>query len=76
MAEETEFQCWQHTAQLSAVIANTQRDPKKKPKPYLPADFHPLMIARRKRKAKRRRVPITVLKDVFIDGRMPDLTGE
>ena len=56
------------------MIANTQRDPKKKPRPYLPAEFHPLLIAQRRKKAKRRTVPITVLKDVFVDGRFPDLS--
>ena len=76
MADEREWQAWQHTAQLSAMIANSQRDPKKKSKPFLPAEFHPLLLAEKKRRVKRRKAPITVLKDVFIDGRMPDLTWE
>lgn len=29
------------TALVCAVNANIQRDPKRKPKPYLPTDFHP-----------------------------------
>ena len=76
MADERDWQTWLHTAQLSAMIANSQRDPKKKSKPFLPTEFHPLLLAEQKRRAKHRKVPITVLKDVFIDGRMPDFAGD
>ncbi|MFQ5733189.1 MAG: hypothetical protein ACE5KM_14710 [Planctomycetaceae bacterium] len=76
MADEREWQAWHHTAQLSAMIANANRDVKKKAKPFLPAEFHPLLLAEKKRRAKRRKAPITVLRDVFVEGRMPDLTGE
>ena len=49
MAEATRREAWQHTAWLSAMIANANRDPKKKPSPFQPDDFNPL--ARRDRKA-------------------------
>lgn len=75
MADEREWLAWQHTAQLSAILANTSRDPKKRSKPFLPAEFHPLLLAQRKRRAKRRKAPITVLRDVFVEGRMPDLVS-
>lgn len=74
MAEARDWQDWNHTAQLSAMIANTCRDPKKKSKPFLPAEFHPLLLASRGARSPETRAPITVLKDVFIDGRMPELT--
>lgn len=32
---------WLHTALICATIANTQRDPKKKPKPFDQNDFVP-----------------------------------
>jgi hypothetical protein len=34
---------WDRTATICAVIANCNRDPKRRPKPWTPADFHPLM---------------------------------
>jgi len=57
------------------MLANTSRDPKKRAKPFLPAEFHPLLLAEKKRRAKRK-VPITVLRDVFVDKRLPDLMQE
>ena len=36
-----EKRSWQRTALLCAVIANCNRDKKKKPSPYKPADFMP-----------------------------------
>jgi hypothetical protein len=32
---------WAHTAQLLALTANCHRDPKKRPQPFQPRDFHP-----------------------------------
>lgn len=32
---------WDGTSDLWAIIANTVRDPKKRPEPYLPTDRHP-----------------------------------
>ena len=43
MAEATRREAWQHTAWLSAMIANANRDPKKKPSPFQPDDFNPLV---------------------------------
>lgn len=33
---------WLHTSSLMALTANTVRDKKKKPSPYVPADFIPV----------------------------------
>lgn len=49
MAEAARREAWQNTAWLSAMIANANRDPKKKPSPFQPDDFNPL--ARKDRKA-------------------------
>lgn len=39
---------WDHTAAVLALLANVNRDPKKKPKAYDIADFHPYRKVRRK----------------------------
>jgi hypothetical protein len=48
MAEAARREAWQHTAWLSAMIANANRDPKKKPSPFQPDDFNPLTTKDRK----------------------------
>ena len=56
---------WSIAAAVMSVVANTARDPKRS-RLLKPADFDPF--------AKRQRpipVGVSVLKDVFIDGRMP-----
>lgn len=42
MAEARRKDAWDHTSALLAMLANCNRDPKKRPRPYRPADFHPL----------------------------------
>lgn len=32
---------WNHTATVMALFANSNRDPKRRPTPYQPSDFHP-----------------------------------
>ena len=54
---------WNHTAQMMSLTANISRDPKRKPKPYSPADFHPLERARQPRAIP---ADITVLRDIFV----------
>ena len=72
-ADETLAQAWNHTAALSAMIANTVRDKKRKGTPFLPADFNPIELAKR-RQERPMKVPITALRDVFIDGQLPGVT--
>jgi len=58
---------WNHTAALLAMLANTNRDPKKG-RAFKPADFHPALPARRKRAESQPpplKVDITALK-VFV----------
>jgi len=43
LAEAARREAWQHTAWLSAMIANANRDPHKKPSPFQPDDFNPLV---------------------------------
>ena len=66
MAEARMRQTWSHTSSVLAMIANVNRDPKKKPSPFNPADFNPYG---RKRKPG---VAVTaqnmgILKRVFVD---------
>lgn len=35
---------WEHTSSLMALMANTNRDSKRKPQPYTAADFSPCTI--------------------------------
>jgi hypothetical protein len=63
MAEGRIRENWNHTAQLMALTANINRDPKRKPKPYSPADFHPMENARQSRVIP---ADITVLRDIFV----------
>ena len=46
---------WAHTAWLAAMIANANRDTKKRPRPFQPRDFNP-MLSRDARKARATRV--------------------
>ena len=51
LAEAARREAWQHTAWLSAMIANANRDPHKKPSPFQPDDFNPLVQRDRKASA-------------------------
>ncbi|MBK8915046.1 MAG: hypothetical protein IPM64_10690 [Phycisphaerales bacterium] len=57
---------------LLALLANAHRDPKKT-KPLRPRDFDP--FAQRIAAERVPRVDISVLRDVFIDGRFPGHGG-
>ena len=48
MADAARGEAWQHTAWLAAMIANANRDPKKKPSPFTPDDFNPMVRRDRK----------------------------
>jgi len=65
MSEGRQRHDWSIASAVMAVLANIHRDPKRS-RPLKPADFDP--FAQRTPPPK---VPITVLKDVFINGQMP-----
>ena len=69
MAEGRQRHDWALASTLMALFANAHRDPKRT-RPLKPSDFDPFGHAV---KAPLPKVPITVLRDVFIDGRMPDI---
>lgn len=69
MAEGRQRSAWQHTSMLLAVLANCHRDPQKT-RAFQPADFDPFAPP-----AARPKVRVSVLKDVFIDHRMPGYGG-
>ncbi len=56
---------WSIAASVMSVMANLQRDPKRSRR-LNPSDFDPFM--KRQRPVK---VGVSVLKDVFIDGKFP-----
>lgn len=64
MAEARQRDEWTRTASVMALVANTQRDPKKG-RPFRPGDFDPFARASDKR-AQVIPAPVSVLKDVFI----------
>ena len=43
LARARQREAWQHKAWLAALIANCNRDPKKRPQPFTPDDFNPLV---------------------------------
>ena len=66
MAESHQREAWVRTASVMALIANTQRDPKKT-RAFKPSDFDPFS----KSSKPAPKVGVDVLKSVFIEGRMP-----
>jgi hypothetical protein len=48
MAEAARKEHWQHTAWLAAMIANANRDPRRKPSPYTPDDFNPMVFGKKR----------------------------
>lgn len=71
MVEARRQEDWQHTAWLAAMIANANRDPKKKPSPFTPDDFNPLACRERSRTVRRERRSgaVTVTKENIGDMR-------
>lgn len=66
MADATARQRWSHTSALMALLANVHRDPKKKPAPYKPADFHPLLHKKTERVEVGKQEGFHLLKQVFV----------
>lgn len=65
MSEGRQRHDWGIASTLMALIANVQRDPKRS-RALKPSEFDPFAA-----KAAAQKVPVTVLRDVFIDGRLP-----
>jgi len=57
---------WSHTAAVMALVANVHRNPKKRSKPYSPAEFHPLV---ERKPVTIEKAGIRILKRVFVDRR-------
>jgi hypothetical protein len=64
MAEARQRDEWSRTSSVMALVANTQRNPKKT-RPFRPGDFDPFARTADKR-AQVIPAPVSVLKDVFI----------
>lgn len=61
---------WSIASAVMAIVANINRDPKRSRR-LNPSDFDP--FAKRQRPI---RVGVSVLKDVFIDGKLPPMPQE
>lgn len=59
---------WEQTAALMALVANCHRDAKKRPAPFRPDEFNPHAGRNRKPKGPAPKVPLSVLKSVFVKG--------
>jgi hypothetical protein len=70
MLEGRQRHDWSIASSCLSVIANLHRDPKRS-RSLKPSDFDP--FAQRKAPIK---ADVSVLKDVFIDGRMPAIAKE
>lgn len=71
MAESRERSEWSRMSQLLALTANVHRDPKRSP-PVKPSDCNPF----ERRDTVINNAPISVLKDVFLKGRIPKAAQE
>ncbi len=66
MTDARQRDAWARTSSLMALVANTQRDPKKG-RPLRPSDFDPFRQRRSIGHAGETKVGVGVLKSVFID---------
>lgn len=73
MVGEKRIDEWNHTALISAVIANTARDTKKRSKPFNVEDFHPIQSYRPKRKQTAAQM---FAKLAALDGQQPQTVTE
>ena len=58
---------WNHTAHVLAMLANCHRDENRRKSPYYPGEFNPTI---RRRRVPLPKVPITALKQIFVDQRV------
>jgi len=70
MAEARQKHDWSMTSSIMALIANAHRDPKKHG-PYKPTDFDPTS----RTTTQSIKAGVGVLKDVFIDRKVPPRGG-
>jgi len=66
MAEARRRAEWKHTSSIMALIANCNLDPKAER--LTPADFDPYEARRRQARPKEK-MPITILRDIFLRDR-------
>jgi len=67
MAEGVQMLQWGQTSSVLAMLANANRDPKKKPSPFRPEDFNPWAGRERRRKRAAVKGGIEMLKVFVID---------
>lgn len=64
MCDARDYANWSYVAYAVTVYAEANRDKKKRSEPYRVADFHPHEQERKKQDIPK--VPITVLRDLFV----------
>jgi hypothetical protein len=70
MAEGRQRHDWSIASALMTLIANLHRDPKKH-RALKPRDFDPFSRAGSATSKRHPKVPVSILKEVFIDGKVP-----
>lgn len=64
MLEGRQRSQWDHTASVLTMLANANRDPKKRRQPYRVSEFHPFAQKAKKERTK----DISILWQVFCGG--------
>jgi hypothetical protein len=49
MVDAARSEAWQHTAWIMCMIANVNRDAKKRPRPFSPDEFNPMAVGSKKK---------------------------
>jgi len=68
MATARAREAWGHTSAVLSMLANANRDPKKKSSPFVPADFDPTRPPKAATKPTITADNFDVLKIIFVDG--------
>ena len=66
MAESRAKERWAHTSSVMALIAETNRNPKKRGRPFTPDDFNPFARKRKRKKGTKLRPPNINALQVFL----------
>jgi hypothetical protein len=70
MGEGRSKAAWLHTSSIVAMLAEINRDPKKRSRPYRAADFNPHL------QKKEKETPLKTVTMRELHGIMPDLPGQ
>ena len=70
MAQARQRSAWERTSWVLALIANVNRDPKRQPRPFRPADFDPYASERSEKPIPAGKRAFELMKQVFVDSQV------